>query len=81
MKTLDFVLILVAALTVAFTVGMIVIFCRYMIIPDTLVTCWFVAVSGECGICGWIKTAKVRSQERQWQLEDEKRMEERHGND
>ena len=80
MKTLNLVLAIVAALTIAFTVCMIVIFCRHNMTPDTLITCWFAAVAGECGICGWIKTAKVRAQERQWQLEDEKRLEEKqHG--
>jgi len=77
MKTLDLILAIVAALTVAFTVTMIVIFCRYAVIPDTLVTCWFTCVVGECGVCGWIKTTKERQKQRQWQLEDEKRMEEK----
>lgn len=44
MKTLDLILAIVAALTVAFTVTMIVIFCRYAVIPDTLVTCWFTCI-------------------------------------
>ena len=80
MKTLDLVLIVVAILTIIFTVTMIIIFCQYNMIPDTLVTCWFACIGGECGICGWIKTTKERNQDRKWQLEDEKRMEEKNQN-
>lgn len=76
MKTLDLILLIVAIITLAFTISMIVIFCQYNMIPDTLVTCFFACVGSECGICGWIKTAKVRHEDRKWQLEDEERLKE-----
>lgn len=76
MKTMDIILLILGVLTAAFTVTMIVLFRRMGAVPDTLVTCWFAAVTGECGAMGWIKTTKDRARERQYQLEDEKRMEE-----
>ena len=45
-------------------------------IPDTLVTCVFASLAGECGIMGWIKTSKERKRERKWEIEDRKDMEE-----
>lgn len=42
-------------------------------VPDTLVNCVFVALAGECGIMGWIKTSKEKNKDRRWQLEDRKR--------
>lgn len=70
MKTMDIILVIVAVLVIAFTVTMILVFLRYAMVPDTLITCFYAAVAGECGIMGWIKTAKVRYQERQWMKED-----------
>lgn len=70
MKTMDIILIIVAVLVIAFTVTMIWVFLRYAMVPDTLITCFYAAVAGECGIMGWIKTAKVRYQERKWMEED-----------
>lgn len=70
MKTMDLVLIIVGVLVVAFVVTMIVTFWRFAMVPDTLIQCFFGAVAGECGIMGWIKTAKVRHQEREWFKED-----------
>ena len=40
-------------------------------IPDTLVTCVFAALGGECGAMAWIKTTKERRQDREWQKQDE----------
>lgn len=80
MKTLDVVLIIVGVVLLAFTLAMIWIYCHYYAIPDTLCTCVFGALTGELGICGWIKTAKVHARDRQEMLEDEKRMEEKYGN-
>lgn len=70
MKTMDIILVIVAVLVIAFTVTMIWVFLRYATVPDTLITCFYAAVAGECGIMGWIKTAKVRYQERKWMEED-----------
>lgn len=76
-KTMDRILILIGMSVLIFTLIMIWLYLITGAIPDTLCTCFFVACTGECGFMGWIKTAKTRYEERQWQLEDEKRMEQR----
>lgn len=69
-KTMDVILIIVGAALLAFTIEMIILFKETGMIPDTLVTCVFAALAGECGIMGWIKTSKTKYQERQEYLED-----------
>ena len=76
-KTMDRILILIGIAVLLFTITMIWLFLITGAIPDTLCTCFFIACTGECGFMGWIKTAKTRWEEREWMLEDEKRMEER----
>lgn len=76
-KTMDRILILIGVSVLIFTLAMIWLYLITGAIPDTLCTCFFVACTGECGFMGWIKTAKTRYEEREWQLEDEKRMEQR----
>ena len=44
--------------------------------PDTLITCVFATLGGECGILGWIKTTKEKKQDRRWQLADMRREKE-----
>ena len=73
-KTMDVILVIIGVLTVAFTVTMIVLYWTHYAIPDTLVTCWFAAITGECGFMGLIQTTKVRHEDRQWQVEDYERM-------
>ena len=70
MKTMDLILIIVGVLLIAFTVTMIVTFWRMGTVPDTLITCFYGALAGECGVMGWIKTAKVRHEDRKWYKED-----------
>ena len=70
--TMDIILIIVGVCLFSFTIEMIHVFLTYGAIPDTLVSCVFVALGGECGIMGWIKTSKVRHEDREWQLEDKK---------
>ena len=77
LKTMDKILILIGLTVLIFTMVMIWLYLITGAIPDTLCTCFFVACTGECGFMGWIKTAKTRYEEREWQLEDEKRMEEK----
>ena len=72
--TMDLILIIVAVLVIAFTVTMILIFLKYAMVPDTLITCFYSAMAGECGVMGWIKTAKVRNQDRKWTEEDLNRL-------
>ena len=74
MKVMDVILIIVGICLAAFTVAMIVLFQIYGAIPDTLCTCVFAVLGGECGIMGWIKTSKDRRREREWELEDKKRQ-------
>lgn len=71
MRTMDVILIIVGILLIAFTVTMIITFWRMGTVPDTLITCFYGALAGECGVMGWIKTAKVRHQERNWIKEDQ----------
>ena len=61
---MDVILIIVGISLFAFTVAMMKIFREYGAVPDTLVTCVFATLGGECGIMGWIKTTKDRNKER-----------------
>lgn len=76
-KTMDIILVIVAAALLAFTVEMISLFKETGMIPDTLVTCVFAALGGECGAMAWIKTAKERNKERKWEVQDRQHSEER----
>ena len=76
MKTMDLILVIIGVLTIVFTITMIWLFYTRYAVPDTLITCFFAAVTGECGFMGWIKTSKENNKTRQWQLEDEKRWKE-----
>lgn len=71
--TMDLILLLVFICLVIFTVTMIRLFQVCGSVPDTLVTCVFATLGGECGILGWIKTNKDKRQDRRWQREDMKR--------
>ena len=62
MGTMDRILVLEAVFLVAYTVADLV-FKQYGMIPDTLVQCFFVAVTGEAGFMGWIKTNKDKAAE------------------
>ena len=75
-KTMDIILIIVGSMTLLFTIVMIWLYLATGSIPDTLCTCFFAACTGECGFMGWIKAAKVRYQEHEWQLEYEQRQKE-----
>lgn len=75
-KTMDVCLVVIAIALLAFTVEMIRLFRETGMIPDTLVTCVFAALGGECGAMAWIKTAKERNKDRKWQQEDQAHMEE-----
>ena len=74
-RTMDVILVVIAFALVAFTVEMIKIFRETGTIPDTLCTCVFAALGGECGAMAWIKTSKERLAERRWQQEDQDREE------
>ena len=73
---MDIILIIVGILLTAFTGVMVLLFMQQGAIPDTLCTCVFACLGGECGIMGWIKTTKERNREREWQQEDRKQEQE-----
>lgn len=68
--TMDIILIIVAVVLLIFTAVMIYLFAICGSIPDTLCTCVFAVLGGECGVMGWIKTNKDRIRDRQWEKED-----------
>lgn len=67
---MNIILIIVGISLLVFTVSMIQLFKECGAVPDTLITCVFAALGGECGIMGWIKTSKERNKERGWEVED-----------
>ena len=67
---MNIVLVIVGVSLLIFTVTMIIVFIRRGAVPDTLVTCVFAALAGECGVMGWIKTNKDRLRERRWEEQD-----------
>lgn len=69
---MDVVLIVVGISLFAFTIAMVKIYQECGGVPDTLVTCVFATLGGECGIMGWIKTTKERNKERRWEKEDKR---------
>ncbi len=69
-RTMDVVLVVIAAFLVVFVVAMMWLYCRTGGIPDTLCTCVFAACGGGCGVMGWIKTTKERQRDRRYELED-----------
>lgn len=63
-KVMDLILVIVGVSLLVFTIVMIQLFKVYGTVPDTLITCVFATLGGECGIMGWIKTTKDRNRER-----------------
>ena len=58
---MNIALIILLIITLIFTGIMIYLFMQYQAVPDTLITCFFAVAGGECGILGWIKTAKEKN--------------------
>lgn len=75
-RTMDLILVFIIIAGVTFTREMIALYKETGMIPDTLCTCVFAALFGECGAMAFIKTAKERRQDRKWQQEDIRRAEE-----
>ena len=75
-KVMDLILVIVGVSLLVFTIVMIQLFKVYGTVPDTLITCVYATLGGECGVMGWIKTTRERQTDRRWQIEDEKRTEE-----
>ena len=76
MGTMDFILLIVFLCLTVFTIAMSALSTVYGSVPDTLITCVFATLGGECGILGWIKTTKEKKQDRRWQLADMRREKE-----
>ena len=74
-RTMDVILVFIALAGIIFTVEMIKLYKETGMIPDTLCTCVFAALFGECGAMALIKTAKERRQDRKWIREDQDREE------
>lgn len=72
-KTMDVILVVIAVALLLFTIEMILLYRETGAIPDTLCTCVFATLGGECGAMAWIKTTKERNTDRKWQLEDQER--------
>lgn len=63
---LDKALIFIAILDTLFVITMVIIFCIYQSVPDTLIAAVFGATFGECGCCSYIwKHKKVKKEEEQ----------------
>lgn len=75
-KVMNLILVIVGISLLVFTVVMIQIFQMYGSVPDTLVTCVYATLGGECGIMGWIKTTKDRTRERKWEKQDQREAKE-----
>ena len=74
-KVMDLILVIVGVSLLVFTIVMIQLFKVYGTVPDTLITCVYATLGGECGVMGWIKTTKDKQQDRKWAEEDRQRME------
>ena len=59
-KTMDIVLIVIAAVLIIFTVTMVITFWHNGSVPDILITAVFGACLGEFGFMAWIKNVKER---------------------
>lgn len=67
---MNIILIIVGICLFLFTIEMIRTFRDCGAVPDTLITCVYAALGGECGIMGWIKTSKERYRDRTWEVQD-----------
>lgn len=70
MRTMDKMLAVIFVTFVIFTLIMLVTFWLCGSIPDTLCSCVFAVLGGECGAMAWIRTAKERYRERRFEKED-----------
>ena len=78
--TMNLILVIIGITLLCFTISMIDLFKTYGTIPDTLVTCVFAVLGGECGVMGWIKTSKEKNRDRAVELQDRKYFEQKEKN-
>lgn len=62
--TMDIVLIILGIAIAIFTLTMIILFCLYQSIPDTLVQCFFACCGSEGGFMAVIMVAKKIAEKR-----------------
>ena len=55
MGTMNLILVIMFLCLLSFTITMIWLFTMFGSVPDTLITCVFAALAGECGIMGGLK--------------------------
>ena len=67
---MNVILVIVGIALLVFTITMIWLYYSTGAIPDTLCTCVFAVLGGECGIMGWIRTTKERYREHELQNKD-----------
>lgn len=70
--TLNVVLVCVGLFFIWFNYRMLELYKDVGSIPETYACAVIAATIGECGICGWIRTNKDKTQERNWLKEDRK---------
>ena len=63
--TMDMILVFCAVCLIVYTVINLYMFYQFQQEPSTLTTCVYAALTGECGIMGWIKTTKLKHQQTQ----------------
>lgn len=69
--TMNVALIISCLIMIVFTAVMIWVFIRQDSVPDTLITCVFAVLGGECGVLGWIKTTKCKTSDKTEKKSDE----------
>ena len=63
-NTMDRYLKAILVTLLAFTITMIAVYCLTGGVPDTLITCVFAAMTGECGFMAVIKSMKVKHEDK-----------------
>ena len=65
LNTLDKILLIVAIFDAIFVISMIILFCVFQGVPDTLIVAVMGATFGECGCCSYIwKNKQLRKGDR-----------------
>lgn len=60
-RFLDKVLISVAVFDLIFVIAMVIVFCIFQSVPDTLIMAVFGATFGECGCCAYVFKQKIKN--------------------
>ncbi|MDD3164995.1 MAG: hypothetical protein PHS97_03970 [Oscillospiraceae bacterium] len=60
MKFSKWVVVGLLSFAAVFTAVMVALFCRYRVVPDTLITAVFAFLGGEAGVLGLIRHADAR---------------------